>query len=64
MCDVPLVGTVPASDTSMEVSGPAVVLLFAGIEPEDRKPGGWTTGGAVAVHAACAGVPESEPTES
>lgn len=30
------------------------VLVFAGILPEDRKPGGWTTGAAVAVHQACA----------
>lgn len=37
------------------------VLVFVGIAPEDRKPGGYTTGGAVAVHAACAGVPEEEP---
>jgi hypothetical protein len=36
------------------------VLVFVGIAPEDRKPGGYTTGGAVAVHAACAGVPEEE----
>jgi hypothetical protein len=38
-----------------------VVLVLAGIAPEDRKERGWTTGGAVAVHAACAGVPEQEP---
>lgn len=38
-----------------------VVLILAGIAPEDRKPAGWTTGGAVAVHAVCAGVPEEEP---
>lgn len=37
------------------------VLVFAGIEPGDRKPSGWTTGAAVAVHAACAGVPEERP---
>jgi hypothetical protein len=37
-----------------------IVLVLAGIAPEDRKPAGWTTGGAVAVHAACAGVPEQE----
>lgn len=37
------------------------VLVFVGIDPEDRKPAGWTTGGAVAVHAACAGVPDEEP---
>jgi hypothetical protein len=33
------------------------VLVFAGIEPESRKPAGWATGAAVAVHAICAGVP-------
>jgi hypothetical protein len=37
------------------------VLVLAGIAPEDRKPAGATTGAAVAVHAACAGVPEEEP---
>jgi hypothetical protein len=31
-------------------------LVFVGIAPEDRKPGGWTTGAAVVVHAACAGL--------
>lgn len=39
----------------------ATVLVFAGIEPQDRKPGGYTTGAAVAVHAFCAGVPGEEP---
>lgn len=37
------------------------VLVIVGIAPEDRKPGGYTTGAAVAVHAECAGVPEEEP---
>jgi hypothetical protein len=37
------------------------VLILAGIAPEDRKPAGATVGGAVAVHAACAGVPGEEP---
>lgn len=37
------------------------VLVFAGIDPENRKPAGWTTGAAVAVHASCAGVPAEEP---
>jgi hypothetical protein len=40
------------------------VLVFAGIEPDDRKPAGWTTGAAVAVHASCAGVPREEPEKS
>lgn len=39
---------------------PQCVLVFAGIEPGRRKPSGWTTGGAVVVHAMCAGVPERE----
>jgi hypothetical protein len=41
-----------------------IVLVFAGIMPEDRKegPNRWTTGGAVAVHAVCAGVPEGSET--
>ena len=42
-CDGPLAGT-------------KVVLVFVGIAPEDRKESGWTTGGAVTVHATCAGV--------
>jgi hypothetical protein len=37
------------------------VLIVAGIEPSNRKPGGWATGAAVAVHAACAGVRDEEP---
>jgi hypothetical protein len=37
------------------------VLVFAGIEPGDRKPRGHTTGAAVAVHAMCAGVPDEAP---
>jgi hypothetical protein len=37
------------------------VLVFVGIMPEDRKPRGFTTGAAVAVHAACACVPDEEP---
>lgn len=37
------------------------VLIVAGIAPEDRKPAGATTAGTVAVHAACAGVPDQEP---
>lgn len=48
VCDVP-------------VGEKVAVLVVVGIAPEDRKPGGFTTGGAVAVHAACAGVPEEEP---
>ena len=39
-----------------------VVLVFVGIEPERRKPGGYTTGAAVAVHAVCAGVDEKGPS--
>jgi hypothetical protein len=37
------------------------VLVFAGIAPDDRKPAGFTTGAAVAVHEACAaGGPPAE----
>ena len=58
--DHPLAGEFcPACDKPL-VRQPAV-LVFVGIDPEDRKPAGWTTGGAVAVHAVCAGVPEEEP---
>ena len=44
-CDGPLAGT-------------KIVLVVIGIAPEDREraSGAWATGGAVAVHAACAGV--------
>lgn len=44
----------PACDAPL-ANGCKVVLILAGIMPEDRKLAGWTTGGAVAVHAACAG---------
>jgi hypothetical protein len=40
VCDGPLVGH-------------PVVLVFVGIAPDDRKPAGFTTGGAVTVHEAC-----------
>lgn len=30
-----------------------IILVAVGIAPEDRKDSGWTTGAAVAVHAAC-----------
>lgn len=40
-----------------------IVLVAIGISPEDRKPGGYTTGGAVAVHADCAGTPDDEMDE-
>jgi len=33
-----------------------ITLVLVGVLPEDRKEAGWTTGAAVAVHAACAGV--------
>lgn len=32
-----------------------IALVAVGIPPDSRKPAGWTTGGAVAVHASCAG---------
>lgn len=40
------------------------VLVFAGVEPGDRKPAGWTTGAAVAVHAFCAVAPGEGPAAS
>ena len=49
VCDEPL--GFPVDDP------PLCVLVFAGIEPGRRQPQGHVTGGAVAVHAACAGVP-------
>jgi hypothetical protein len=49
VCDVPLGEKV-------------TVLIFAGIAPEDRKLAGDVMGAAVAVHAACAGVPDEEET--
>lgn len=48
----------PACDRPL--GGEAVVLVLAGIAPQDRKASGYATGAAVAVHAACAGVPEGE----
>lgn len=38
-----------------------LVLVLAGIAPEDRKADGVTTGAAVAVHALCAGYAPEEP---
>ncbi|MFC6081001.1 hypothetical protein [Sphaerisporangium aureirubrum] len=35
-----------------------VALVAVGVDPDDRKPAGWTTGGAVAVHTACARAPK------
>ena len=54
-------GWCPVCDEALDDGAP-VVLVFCGIAPEDRKegPGRWTTGGAVAVHSACAGVPANE----
>jgi hypothetical protein len=49
----------PACDEPLGAG--VTVLVFVGYHPEDRKDGGWTTGAAVAVHALCAGVPETEP---
>lgn len=51
----------PCPVCGIPLGGMVTVLVFAGIEPESRKPGGWATGAAVAVHAACAGVPEEAP---
>lgn len=56
-------GDCPVCSETMADRGCPVVLVFAGIIPEDRRegPGRWTNGVAVAVHARCAGVPEEEP---
>jgi hypothetical protein len=63
-CGLPLMGT-PRADGGLDMVAGAVVLVFVGIAPDDRKPAGWTTGGAVAVHAVCAGVPdEAEGSQS
>lgn len=43
VCDQPLANT-------------PITLVFVGIAPEDRKESGWTTGGSVIVHGACAGL--------
>jgi hypothetical protein len=50
----------PCPVCDQALGGEVTVLVFAGIMPEDRKPSGWTTGAGVAVHAACAGVPDEE----
>ena len=53
--DHPLYATCcPVCDEQLD--GLPITLVAVGIAPVDRKPAGWTTGGAVAVHAACAGV--------
>jgi hypothetical protein len=52
---------VPCPVCGIPLGERVMVLILAGIAPEDRKEAGWTTGGAVAVHAVCAGVPEEEP---
>lgn len=57
-CGLPLIGT-PRADGGLDMAAGPVVLVFVGIAPDDRKPAGWTTGGAVAVHEACAGVKPS-----
>lgn len=43
-----------------------MVLVYIGIPPYDRKESGWTTGSAVAVHAACARVdaPAAQPADA
>jgi len=58
--DHPLVDTAfdcPVCDESL--SDRCVALVPVGIQAKDRKPAGWTTGAAVAVHATCAGVDAS-----
>jgi hypothetical protein len=51
-------GPCPACGDLLDEGGP-VVLVFVGIAPSDRK-GKYANGGTVAVHAACAGVPDQE----
>jgi hypothetical protein len=42
-------------NTNLDDGSPIPVALVAvGVAPDDRKPAGWTTGAAVAVHTACA----------
>lgn len=50
-----LYAKVPCPVCDEPTPGTAVVLVVVGIEPEDRKDSGWTNGGAVIVHADCAG---------
>ena len=38
------------------LEGYPITLVAVGIPHDERKPAGWTTGGAVAVHAECAGI--------
>lgn len=56
VCDGPLYATPRADGEGLDMVPGPVVLVFVGIAPEDRKDAGWTTGAAVAVHEACAGV--------
>jgi hypothetical protein len=52
--DHPMAGvSCPACDEPLG-NGTEAVLVLAGIAPQDRKPAGWSTGGAIAVHKACA----------
>lgn len=44
----------PACGRPIGTDPELVALVAVGIAPEDRQPAGWTTGGAVAVHTACA----------
>lgn len=55
--DHPL-AVIPCPVCDETLVGRVTVLVFCGIAPEDRKEGGWTNGGSVAVHATCAGVSE------
>lgn len=41
-----------------------LTLVYVGVLPEDRKERGWTTGAAVAVHAACAGLDTDQQSAS
>ena len=58
-------GYAPCPACGKPLAGQSTVLVLTGIAPEaDKWPaedraGRWATGGAVLVHAACAGVPDT-----
>lgn len=51
----------PVCDMSLDER--PTVLVPVGIAPEDQKIGGWTTGGAVAVHLGCTGYTDADIAE-
>ncbi|WP_157251099.1 hypothetical protein [Nonomuraea typhae] len=59
--DHPLYGSpCPVCPTPLGTDGKPVALVAVGIDPDDRKPVGWMTGAAVAVHTACARRPRPD----